>query len=396
MKKTTQPTVVSRHSFGAGYLWNVEAYKTNIWCRLPGSLFSPIVLAPNHPRSEQVSVMYGTFEVPDDFDSLTFFLNLQAGKEHRNAVSLDISLKEDSGKLLRHANINLSHGREEVITLAFDPKRHQKIIFEFKVAYTTFLDTDVPCQAFIDHILSYKNNILNDLFNSVGSDKGTEIRFEGGAPHCYAIDYYHLFEDLKDQEFNFLEIGLDNASKQNGSPQDAPSLRAWREFFPKATIFGFDINDFSFFKQERTFTFHGDQSSPQDLHKFIETFQGPQFKVVVDDGSHASSHQQISLATLLPHVAPLGLYVIEDLSWQPFEESPKTLDLLRKFIETGKFESRFISKEESNYLEEAIEKVEIYKPNDSAFAVIYKKLIPESIDKEAMNYGLTNQSKDLP
>src|SRR5262249_50400005 len=156
-------------------------------------------------------------------------------------------------------------------------------------------------------------------------------------------------------------------------PSDAPSLRAWRSFFSKATIFGYDIEDFGFFQQPDTFTFKGDQASRDDMEAFLRKSGHAEFKLVVDDGSHASSHQQISLATLFPHLKGGGMYVIEDLGWQPFAEPAKTLEVLERFCESGKFESPFITPSEAGHLEQTISGIEIYKPNDSEFAVISKR-----------------------
>jgi hypothetical protein len=39
--------------------------------------------------------------------------------------------------------------------------------------------------------------------------------------------------------------------------------------------------------------------------------------MIIDDGSHSSAHQQITLATLLPQLSVNGVYIIEDLHYQP-------------------------------------------------------------------------------
>jgi hypothetical protein len=67
------------------------------------------------------------------------------------------------------------------------------------------------------------------------------------------------------------------------------------------------------------------------------------------------------------------MYMIEDLGWQPFAETPKTIDVLQRFWTTGTFESPFVTAAEARDLDAAIDRVEIYKPNDSEFAVIHKK-----------------------
>jgi len=41
------------------------------------------------------------------------------------------------------------------------------------------------------------------------------------------------------------------------------------------------------------------------------------FDIIIDDGSHASWHQQLTLRTLFPRLEKGGLYIIEDLHYQP-------------------------------------------------------------------------------
>src|SRR4029079_2980064 len=101
----------------------------------------------------------------------------------------------------------------------------------------------------------------------------------------------------------------------------------------------------------------GDMSSREDLSE-LATF-GP-FDVVIDDGSHASVHQQLALACLFPHVAPGGLYFIEDLNWQPpaLETAgvPQTRSMLRRYV----FESPVINVTEANYLTDNVELVHLF------------------------------------
>ena len=67
------------------------------------------------------------------------------------------------------------------------------------------------------------------------------------------------------------------------------------------------------------------------------------FDIIIDDGSHASYHQQLTMVSLFALLRSGGLYIIEDLNWQPTEyeatlpKVPLTSRLLERFIETGKF-----------------------------------------------------------
>ncbi len=67
----------------------------------------------------------------------------------------------------------------------------------------------------------------------------------------------------------------------------------------------------------------------------------PDFDIIIDDASHASHHQQNGFLEMFPKLRSGGLYIIEDLRWQPETyEKPgitKTADLFRAFSETRRF-----------------------------------------------------------
>jgi hypothetical protein len=374
IRKASRAPVLSRHTAAGSSHWSIEAHYLNQWCRIPGTPFAEgFFLQPNRIGVRPVSVTFTQTELTQNIDTLTLFLNGRAREEESNLARVDVEIIHEHQGCLVQARVWVSPAEEKVLTLRFSPQEMNTIRFRYNISYDEFAKALPHCGVSISYSLAYTRNSLVELFNRMGSDKGTESRGGKGVPHCYAIDYFHLFQCFREEPLSFLEIGLDMPSARTGRPQDAPSLRAWREFFPQATIYGYDINDFSFFKQEGTFTFQGDQSSRADIRRFLDVFDKPQFRVILDDGSHASSHQQISLGALFPYVEPGGMYLIEDLFWQPFEETPKTLEVINQFTKSGTFLSPFIEKGEVRYLEENIEKIEIYKPNDSEFAVIYKK-----------------------
>ena len=169
---------------------------------------------------------------------------------------------------------------------------------------------------------------LTRLAAKYKSDKGVTI-----FPfHGYTLHYDRLFRRLRHQPLTILEIGLARRDDRDILSAACPSLSIWLDYFPQATVCGFDIDDFSGVSLPRTQIFRGDQGSPEDLLRVVQ--EHPVLDIVIDDGSHASYHQQVSLRTLFPHLATGGMYIIEDLMWQPDDlEStlpavPKTLDLL--------------------------------------------------------------------
>jgi hypothetical protein len=178
---------------------------------------------------------------------------------------------------------------------------------------------------------------LTDLADRFGSDKGS-------TKHRYTELYQMLFLPYRRRAVRFLEMGLLIGGPEHGASadrvtQDLPSVRMWLEYFPKGHIHGLDVSDFSWFHDQR-FTFHRcDMDARDNIAAAAEAM--PAFDIIIDDASHASHHQQYGFLELFPKVKPGGLYVIEDLRWQPeaYEKAgiTKTADLFRGFSETRAF-----------------------------------------------------------
>jgi len=207
-------------------------------------------------------------------------------------------------------------------------------------------------------------NRLAQLAARYGSDKGTTYR---NAPsHHYARVYQSLFEARMLQPVTIMEIGLCRGLFEGWKQDDIPSLRMWLDFFPNATVFGVDISDFSWYANERVRIFGADQSSEKSLREnVVNELDGTPLDIVIDDGSHASWDQQVTFKQLFPLVAPGGLYLIEDLDWQPpavpgSPETPATKVLLDHFAGTGRLPSAAWSREESELLAAQIESVEFH------------------------------------
>lgn len=200
---------------------------------------------------------------------------------------------------------------------------------------------------------------LTYLANLYGSDKGTVHREK----HNYTRHYHRYFDVLRHRPIRFLEIGLCRGLFENWAQDDVPSIRMWLKYFPQAVIYGYDISDFSFFCHDRFRFFQGDQGSREDLIRFAKTLDGP-LDIILEDGSHASHHQQISLGVLFPYLKPGGVYIIEDLHWQPPEieksNASKTIDILKKVLSKEKFYSEYLTPEENDYLNSNIDQVDYF------------------------------------
>lgn len=183
---------------------------------------------------------------------------------------------------------------------------------------------------------------LTHLANEAGSDKGT-TNYDA---HNYTALYNLIFREFRDQPISFLEIGLARGGPENVNTTRpecdySPSVDMWLKYFPNAQVFGFDITDFSKFKHERFCFVHGDASQPADLERLAAT--ASHFDIIMDDGSHASPHQQLAFKYLYPRLAPGGLYIIEDLHWQSevYESLvpgvPKTADFFAALLQHDRY-----------------------------------------------------------
>jgi len=79
---------------------------------------------------------------------------------------------------------------------------------------------------------------LCELFYKYGADKCPAIR------HSYSPEYYTLLKEYKSQFTDILEIGVGNDCQLRYVFEYIPgaSLRAWRDFFTDANVYGIDID----------------------------------------------------------------------------------------------------------------------------------------------------------
>lgn len=178
---------------------------------------------------------------------------------------------------------------------------------------------------------------LTDMADAYGSDKGS-------TKHRYTELYQMLFQPHRDRAINFLEMGLQIGGPEHGKSEDRkttdlPSVRMWLEYFPKAKITGLDISDFSWFENERFNFVRCDMDKRENIVEATKDL--PEFDIIIDDASHASHHQQYAFIELFPKLKSGGLYIIEDLRWQPEPyERPgitKTADFIQGYLRDGVF-----------------------------------------------------------
>lgn len=216
---------------------------------------------------------------------------------------------------------------------------------------------------------------LVHLADNANSDKGFR-------KHLYTTVYEEFVKPGKVQ--TLLEIGLlchdDQAAIGGDSFTQAPSLTMWANYLPNAEIYGFDIQDFSQAVGPWQHIFRGDQSKRVDLQQVHDL--NLSFDVIIDDALHASEHQQVTFSYLFEKVKSGGIFIIEDLHYQPFKEEGiiKTLPLLKKLASEGVWDSEFAMPAEKAYIEQNVGKVLFFDsmkhPRSSgidAICLIFKK-----------------------
>lgn len=208
---------------------------------------------------------------------------------------------------------------------------------------------------------------LTFLANSFGSDKGDAV----GNAHNFTVLYSFLLEAWRKDEFHMLELGLQGGG---GDPMvyldpdrptsDVPSVRMWLEFFPGAHCFGFDCSDFTHIKIPRFTFIRGNLSDRADLARLASAV--PPLRFVVDDASHASYHQQSAFLKFFERLESNGLYVIEDLDYQPPYESQlpacvKTSEIFDRFLTTGLLRFPYIEDKNAQKVAALIKNVFVHR-----------------------------------
>lgn len=131
------------------------------------------------------------------------------------------------------------------------------------------------------------------LLNEIGLKHQTD---KSSMTHCYLDNYEKYFESWMDREFVLLELGVAGGA----------SIRTWREYFPKAKVYGIDNN--SGCAGEGIYI--GSQTDSNFLFGVIGQIGKPD--IIIDDASHYGPFTIETFKLLFKKVASGGYYVVED------------------------------------------------------------------------------------
>ena len=247
---------------------------------------------------------------------------------------------------------------------------------------------------------------LTELANLYGTDKGTMGPSSRWGGHNYTDVYGAYLGSYRQSHVSLLEIGLGvtgdrwNSPIVHGRNTGGASLKMWYDYFPKAQIYGIDINECAYLENDRIRTFVADQARVEDLDAFVEATEGADFDIIIDDGSHRPDHQQISFSYFFRKLKSGGLYFIEDLLSNGMGDCPKgimscdtvksTRSVLKHFLNYGSFlgPNAFIG---PDYLKDHIHSISFHVPDISVgFSFrphpkrLFKKVVSYHPDTESL------------
>ena len=158
-----------------------------------------------------------------------------------------------------------------------------------------------------------------------GSDKGVGW-------HTYTPFYQALFLDRREAVTALFEIGLgtnneDTPSNMGAHGSPGASLRAWRDYFPNARVFGADVDRRVLFDEDRIETFFVDQRDPASFERLWADLPDLELDFLLDDGLHTYEAARLTLAQSIGKVKRGGYYIIEDV---PRSDVAAYLDVVRR------------------------------------------------------------------
>ncbi len=173
----------------------------------------------------------------------------------------------------------------------------------------------------IEDLYQSQNYYINKLFDFYGSDKGTlDDNTEKPYPwfaHTYGSYYSKLFDHCRTNIKLVFECGIGTnnpnlSSSMHLTGKPGASLRAWRDYFNNAFVYGADIDKNILFTEERINTFFLDQTKKKSIIKLWQNINKTNFDLIIDDGLHTYEAAITLFENSIEYLKDTGIYIIED------------------------------------------------------------------------------------
>lgn len=216
---------------------------------------------------------------------------------------------------------------------------------------------------------------LNQLANLHGAPRGNLHTHR----HFYTRVYEPHLAPLREAAFTLVEIGPQPHAPTPGF-LGAPAVHMWEAYFPNATVLAYGAGAVPAVETARTRLAAGAPGDRAALANLVTAAPAP-LHVVIDNGGHPAPAQQTALGYLWQHLAPGGLYIIENLQFGSHAHTPRTQDILKEAQQTGRWASPDFAAAEAAALSATVASVTFYDSMDymspaigqDALAIIRKR-----------------------
>ena len=193
------------------------------------------------------------------------------------------------------------------------------------------------------------NKDLNFLFEHFGS-----LRQQ----HNYADFFQENLKELKNKKIHIFEIGTAKGA----------GIASLYFYFPYSIIIGADNNPFrTRYKSQRIRNIYVDISSKKILQN-LTNHLNQKFDLIIDDCSHRLIDQILCFSENFKNLKKGGIYIVEDLNfpeihemYNPTNETVNLKTILKKINLGEKIFTKFIEKDDIEYIRNNIESIKFYK-----------------------------------
>lgn len=173
---------------------------------------------------------------------------------------------------------------------------------------------------------------LCNIMSKHGSDKGNHTH------HNYTTLYHRLFSSMREEHIRVFELGIGTnnvyiPSNMGADGKPGASLYGWAEYFPKAVIYGADIDRDILFQTERIETYFCDQTDPNSIKLlWSQPNLGDLFDIIIEDGLHEFHANVTFFENSIHKLKKGGYYIIEDVIIRDlYMYMPKIVEWLQKY-----------------------------------------------------------------
>jgi predicted O-methyltransferase YrrM len=157
---------------------------------------------------------------------------------------------------------------------------------------------------------NFNSSLLCEIGKKFDTDKSSQRSNVTNSRHChpYTLFYDGLFRNKKNDNLTIAELGILEGS----------SLRMWQEYFPTATIHGFEYNnDFicrfkSLYNNDRITLSHINVTNCESI-KSTFSAANTLYDLIIEDTTHQFEDQIRVIENTYQYLKPGGILIIEDI-----------------------------------------------------------------------------------